>query len=153
MSQGGKLELSADIVEKVRRRLNGLEEDWGEQPTDVLNIARRLRALPVLLDMGGFYGLREDGTVIAVGWDSSAGEERTTSLRERDLALLAGSERYQFLRPLLPVRSTSDRKCLVCDGTGIEPNAAAAGLTNVRCWCGGLGWVPEYWQEPQPGED
>lgn len=146
MKQVTKQALSTETIAEIGLRLETLEDDWGRELEGAFATARRNRALPLMLDVGGFYALDVEGAVVSFEWDALGSDPQMASDRERDIALVAGALRYPFLRPLLPVRSSRDGECAACKGTGIEPISAAAGLENVRCYCGGLGWIPNYWR-------
>jgi hypothetical protein len=144
-----KVELSKHIGEAVEEHLAHVREEWSRDPSGVGEVAAEVGALPLILDFGGFCGLRRDGTFIEVPWDEPARATEVTSHRMRDTALKSGSERYPFLAALLPRRSSNARTCPQCGGTGVHPLAATSGA-NIVCWCGGLGWIPDYWEEDPP---
>lgn len=140
--------LPPGVAAELGRRIRTVAEDWANHAARVGELAARVGVLPLQLDMGGFFALAPDGTVIAVPWDRPD-QPRPSTPRERDIALLAGSKQYPELQALLPKRPPNARACSECGGTGIHP-AAAAGLANVLCWCGGYGWVPDSWGAPTP---
>jgi len=71
----------------------------------------------------------------------------------RFLALITGSERYPELASLCPQRTSNDRDCPSCGGTGrlLELEALTGVVTkHIRCYCGGIGWLPANVTDP-PG--
>jgi len=148
MEQIERLNLPPDIANEVRRGIDTVAIDWKDDPSRVGEIAHTVGALPLLLDMGGFFALKADGVLVAVPWDNPEKQRIVTSKREKDIALLAGSTRYPVLARFVPRRPPDARPCPTCRGTGVPAVAAQAGLTNVRCWCGGLGWIPSDWDRP-----
>ena len=139
-----------DIAERIRGYMNEIQQDWGNHPTEVARIAERAGAIPLVLDAGGFYALRPDGTVVEISWDTPESAVAIHSARLRDIALKGGSERYPALLKLLPQRPSDSMPCPQCGGSGTHPMAVAAGIENLVCWCGGFGWIPHDWEEASP---
>jgi len=131
--------ISSELGARINARLKELPEFSGH-PMGVADLATKLGALPLLLDMGGLYGLRPNGDVVSIAWDAEEDAKIETDPRIVDIALFAGSERYPELAPLLPVRTSTSPVCPHCGGTGV-PRAVAEypALRNIRCWFGGLG--------------
>jgi hypothetical protein len=96
-------------------------------------------------DMGGISGMRPDGTLVGLGWED---QEPTpiVSLRWRDLVVLSGARFYAELQPILPRRAPDDRGCPTCGGTG-KVELGGKAYADVVCECGGLGWIPSYWEK------
>ena len=101
--------------------------------------AARENVLP--LSLGGWFGfmaLTRDGQVVYVEDEGAVTlEEREW---ERNIALFEGSQRYPEIQALVVTRPPDAIDCPHCGGTGQLP--ALAPFKNVRCYCGGLGWVP-----------
>jgi len=146
-----RIELPKDVAETIKHHLANVRHDWADNAMRVGEIAASVRALPLTLDFGGFCGLQADGTFVEVLWDSPGEVRALGSARIRDIALKVGSERYPVLATLLPARPAEAHVCPHCGGSGIHPLAAAAKVDNLVCWCGGLGWIPEEWDEAPPG--
>ena len=60
------LQLSAEAAEQVSQYLLRVRDEWAGQPLGVGEVAGGLGVLPLLLDMGGFIGLRDDGRLVEV---------------------------------------------------------------------------------------
>ncbi len=110
--------------------------------TDTAAFAEAHDVLVFAADLGGLAGARADGELVELGWDDKH-PKPIVSRRWRDLVLLSGRRFYQELEPLLPKRRASDLECASCRGTG---KALGGELENVVCYCGGLGWIPSYWE-------
>jgi hypothetical protein len=145
-----KLDLPGGVAELLAQGIANVREEWAIDRAGVGDVASRVGVLPLMLDFGGFCGIKADGTFVEVAWDSPDEPREVTSPRIRDTALKIGSERYPFLAELLPVRPPNARRCPQCGGSGIHPLALAADGANIVCWCGGLGWIPDDWEEPPP---
>jgi hypothetical protein len=143
----GRVQLSAEVAGQVREQLSRVRDEWASHPLDVGAIAERVRLLPLLLDMGGFIGLDVDGRLSQVAWDEPEVVRPVRRLREQDLALASGSQKYAFLAALLPQRPLGTNNCSTCGGSGVHPIAANGGPA-VACACGGLGWIPPDWESP-----
>jgi hypothetical protein len=134
--------LPQDLVAALMKRRGTLSIDWARTP-GVIEAAEAHGILPLMADMGGIVGLRQDGALLELAWDSS--EPRpVTSRRWADLALLRAAQRYPELSSVLPRRTVGAAECTQCQGTG-TPAAIASSLAGATCVCGGLGWIPEEW--------
>lgn len=142
-----RVDLAPEWVAEVDRLIAEVAKYWPDDPMGVSAMAIRLGMLPLSLDAGGVVGLKRDGRVVSVGWEDASQERPITRTRDKDVALIDGARRYKFLKPLLPVRSPDARVCAECLGTGVHPLAAEANVDNVVCQCGGLGWIPDDWEE------
>lgn len=142
-----KLELPSDIAEVIRRHVASVREDWAQDPLRMGEIAARIGMLPLMSDFGGFCGISPEGNFVAVMWDSPEEPQEIKSARTRDIALHLGCARYPVLASLLPRRPEDARLCPECGGSGRHPLAVTANAANVLCWCGGLGWIPESWND------
>jgi hypothetical protein len=97
--------------------------------------------LPLYLDWVGFIGLADDGEVRFVNWDPP---HTSAPVREPYLvraALVAGAEQYAELAALRPVRPANAVDCVLCGGTGRPTIEGQPVPDNIRCFCGGLGWL------------
>jgi len=142
-----RVELSSEWVAEVDRLISEVPRYWPDDPLGVSAIAVRLGILPLSLDSGGVVGLKRDGSIVGVDWDDPSRERPIIRIRDRDVALILGSERYEFLKSVLPARSSDARVCPQCSGTGVDPLAADANVNNVVCQCAGLGWIPDDWEK------
>lgn len=72
---------------------------------------------------------------------------RITESNETDASEISlyfeGSKRYPELRELIQARTDEDQDCPHCNGTGVDPMSIELKLDNIRCYCGGLGWIPK----------
>lgn len=142
--------LPPELKASVEGYLQRVAQDWAGHPAEVGQIAAQVGAIPLLLDAGGFFALRPDGTVVEVGWERPEVAAPVSSARLRDVALRAAVKRYPELAQLLPSRESDSVPCPQCGGSGTHPMALAAGIDNLVCWCGGFGWIPGYWGETPP---
>jgi hypothetical protein len=131
---------TSELILQVLKRF--LAESLSD-PMKLREAAVQLQALPLLNDMGGCYLIRPDGEIVSFAWGSPSDWAIERDSRIRNIALFEGSKKYPELRTLAPVRPPSARDCPHCKGTGVDPIAAEHGLSNVKCYCGGLGWIPE----------
>jgi glycine/D-amino acid oxidase-like deaminating enzyme len=112
----------------------------------VFAIAQAQHALPIWRDFGGVIYLRPDGQLLGSGWDSPGVVEALTDNRpNRDMLHAArgyASKEFPSIEGLVPQRGRGAVPCHTCDGTGRIPGISDRN-DNVRCSCGGLGWLPE----------
>jgi hypothetical protein len=130
-----------DTKESVQRLLDLLVNSPDTTPHE-LDIARRHAAVPAVMDMGGALAITADGDVLEILWDHPGTATKVTDPRERSIAYYAVSQRYPELESISPKRPASARDCRACGGTG-RPDVPVHLQDSVRCWCGGLGWVPD----------
>lgn len=97
--------------------------------------------LPLYLDWVGFFGLAADGQVLFVAWDPPHDIDAVHEAHWIRIALVAGAEQYAELAPLVPARPGNAVTCSFCGGTGKPTLHGRAVPDNVRCFCGGLGWL------------
>jgi hypothetical protein len=113
-----------------------------EQPVfelDLRTVAAQLHVLPLMLDMGGCYALRQDGTVISFAWDATLDHRIETDARIIRIALFQGSLKHPEIVELVPKRPVGAENCRLCHGTGKVSEKPA--LDAFVCYCGGLGWL------------
>jgi hypothetical protein len=113
-----------------------------ESPLDMRALAARLKLLPVMLDMGGCYGLMPDGKVASFCWDDPQQVRIEHDERIRNMVLFQASIRYPLLVCLNPKRPASASTCTHCGGTGMVPGLPLHLGRRIVCYCGGLGWLP-----------
>jgi len=101
-------------------------------------------ALPLWCDWNGGVAIRPDGELIGFWWDEPHSAKVETDPHLRFLARVAGAEKYPELAALLPARTTNDRECPSCNGSGMPTGFQELGINpnNIRCYCGGAGWLP-----------
>ncbi len=128
------------VEEKIKERLQVYIDDIDE-PMDMRDLAAELNALPLLPDMGGCYFIRPSGEIISVAWDEPKSVQVETEPRICNIAMFQGSKRYPELEDLKPEKPVAAIDCPHCQGTGILRISQSQGITNVICYCGGLGWV------------
>jgi len=109
-----------------------------------------LDALPLYTDWGGGVAIRPDGELIGFLWDEPQSIKVETDPHLRFLALVTGSERYPELALLSPQRTSNNRDCPLCKGTGEVDGLKEHGIDTkvVRCYCGGVGWLPANVPDP-----
>jgi hypothetical protein len=123
-------ETAKAIAKRLAEYVSNPNDPWG-----LSQIAKRHRALPVYLDMGGALFLTLEGDVLRLNHDD--GDIPTPELETgwRIVAALAASEKYPELSSLVPPRPASATDCSVCGGTGRITRH------NLRCGaCFSLGW-------------
>jgi len=113
---------------------------------EVRLLGREHEALPIILDQGGWWAIRLDGTIVSWGWGILEDPEIETDLRWRNQALFDGTIKFPELWLFLPPRPASSRECHVCGGSGLDPQMGGSldlRMQASRCpYCGGLKWVP-----------
>ena len=111
---------------------------------EIADFVKKVDALPLYVDMGGGVAIRSDGELIGFIWDEPESIQIETDQGFRFLALVVGSQKYPELACLRPVRTADDRDCPLCEGTGRLRELEQAGMdtTQIRCYCGGAGWLP-----------
>jgi hypothetical protein len=111
---------------------------------EIAAFVETLAALPLYADWGGGVALRADGELIGFLWNEPQSIKVETDPHLRFLAVVSGAERYPELAPLLPMRTSTDRDCPSCGGTGrlLDLEAHGVDTTHIRCYCGGAGWLP-----------
>jgi hypothetical protein len=124
------------IPPATSRRIEDAIADLVPEPVGHINFEGLLhRALPLFGTIGEVWLLRADGSLWRA--DSDAGlalEPLPQSLRT--MALVAGAQRYTWLRDLLPSRPADAIDCTSCGGVGRLGSERA-----VFCdACGALGW-------------
>lgn len=102
-------------------------------------VAAEMQVLPLMLDMGGCYALRQDGTVISFSWDDSHDHRVERDARIIRIALFQGSLKYPEISELVPKRPANAENCRHCPGA--EKMSEIPTLAAFVCYCGGLGWL------------
>ncbi len=136
------------IIESTRRYI----AESSQLYPDTATFIERVNGLPLYVDIGGGVALSPDGELIVFIWDEPQSIQPVSDPHLRFVALVAGSERYPELASLSPQRTLNDRDCPVCNGKGRLLDLEAHGIDtkHVRCYCGGLGWLPADVPDP-PG--
>lgn len=108
---------------------------------EVRQYGRQHRALPIILEQGGWWAIRMDGEMLGWGWGVPEGPDNPHIEQEprvRNQLLFEGTDKFGELWLFLPPRPLSSRECPSCHGSGADPQFAES-----RClYCGGLKWVP-----------
>ena len=81
------------------------------------------------------------GEVVVFSWDDHEDYRIETDQRLINGILYQGIKKYPELSELMPVRTENDLECDFCHGKGTVP-FAATDVSNIVCFCGGLGWLP-----------
>jgi hypothetical protein len=120
---------------------------------DIAAFVETLDALPLYADWGGGVALRSDGELVGFLWDEPQSIKVEADPHLRFLAVVEGSKDYAELTCLAPIRTADDRDCPLCDGTGRVPGLEEVGIDvkNIRCYCGGAGWLPRNVPDPPQG--
>jgi hypothetical protein len=139
--------LAAGLTEQLLERLSPHFDELARKPPGsdpVLQMAQQHGFLPLVADMGGVAGLMPDGTVVEMVWDDER-PQPVGSLRWQDVVLLVGAKRYPELLVLIPARPRGAEACANCGGTGTFM-AGDKKIADIICSCGGLGWIPDWWE-------
>jgi hypothetical protein len=130
-------EISKIIEQRIREVISD-NSDNTPGMVDPRKYAKELNILPVILDMGGLFGLRPNGEVVSVVWDDLSSLKVERDERICNIVLFSASQKFVGLESLLPTRSDKAITCTHCNGTGqLQPP-----YDFVVCYCGGLGWFP-----------
>jgi hypothetical protein len=132
-------ELKQQIETRIKEFLNSTEPDQ----LDLRHIAAKLNVLPLLLDMGGCFAIRPEGEIISFAWEEEEDFRVEKDQRIQNTSLYQGSKKYPELTELIPLRSSEDKECPHCKGTGTLAINAELRVENILCYCGGLGWLPK----------
>ena len=134
------------IVNATRRYIAERAKTYPE----IAALVETLDALPLYADWGGGVALRSDGELIGFRWDEPQSIKVETDPHLRFLAVVEGSKAHAELAYLAPVRTVADRDCPLCDGSGRLRELEDAGIEtkNIRCYCGGTGWLPGNVPDP-----
>ena len=133
------MNISAKLTRKIEDELKDYITNSEPNLNDLRKIASDQGILPVLLDMGGCYAIRPNGEIVSFSWDKPFRLEVESKLRNVNAVLFAAVEKYPKLAELRPVRSSDSVQCSYCKGTGVVEGLTERG---IRCYCGGLGWLP-----------
>jgi hypothetical protein len=134
-------EMSCRILRALRAVQAGEERDDWLGHDGYRDLARRVGALPVWSDMGGYILLRPDGELLTM--DDGEAPRPLTHKGWRLLGLVSAAELFPELRPLLPPRPADAGSCPRCAGNCVERwrLEGKRGITPCgKCW--GLGWLP-----------
>jgi hypothetical protein len=130
------MQLPAEIAEQITTAIQALDPaaGWLDE------LGHRHSAIPLYADIGGAVLLRSDGVFLELEWDQETEHHpRECSDLTSTVPLVAGAERYPWLKGLLPVRPSDARPCTSCQGLGriVLTNGSGRILCGV---CGALGW-------------
>jgi hypothetical protein len=113
-----------------------------DPPLDLRVLAAQIRLLPVVLDMGGCFGLRPSGEVASFAWDEPRQARVENDERIRNMVYHRAALKYPALAPLVPRRPPDAMVCSHCGGSGRCSGLPDRLAESVTCYCGGLGWLP-----------
>jgi len=113
-----------------------------DPPLNMRELARDLNLLPIVLDMGGCYGLRSDGEIFSFTWDEPSQLDHESDIRLRNLVLFQAGKKFPQLGSLAPCRPIGAHDCEYCQGNGTLVDLPDELAKNILCFCGGLGWLP-----------
>lgn len=130
------------IVSAIRDYIAEAGDAQYEMAAEVVTAVGTMNALPLWFDWNGGVAIRPDGELIGFSWEEPQLAKVETDPHLRFLACIEGAEKYAELVSLLPHRKADDRDCPSCNGTGIIPGFEEHVLKNLRCYCGGAGWLP-----------
>jgi len=135
--------ISSEWIESaIRDYIAEAQDAHYEMAAEVATAVETMRALPLWCDWNGGVAIRPNGELIGFRWDEPQSAKIETDPHSRFLACVEGAEKYGELASLLPTRTVDDRDCAACNGTGIILGFEEHVLKNLRCYCGGAGWLP-----------
>jgi hypothetical protein len=131
--------LPRHIVERIHATILELKPS---SPFHVDGEAQRYGGIALMGTIGATWILRPDGTFLDV--DSDSGKPaQPLDAAFHTTALVAGTERYQWLAELLPQRPFGARDCSCCLGRGrlylTDQQASSEGVFCPEC--SALGWT------------
>jgi hypothetical protein len=85
-----------------------------DPPLDLQKLANDLNLLPMMIDMGGCYGIRPNGDIFSFAWDEPHNLQLENNSRIRNIVLFQGSKKYPELAGLVPVRPVGSVDCSHC---------------------------------------
>jgi hypothetical protein len=138
MSEQIPITISEIISEKIKQYIESTDN-----PEYLRVLVADLCTLPLLLDMGGCYGIRPNGDIICFSYDNEFESYIETDQRIHNIALYQGIIKYPELKELLPVRPPNAKQCEYCKGSGLSEPKNDPVYKSIICYCGGLGWIPE----------
>jgi hypothetical protein len=132
------MKLPAHIAAKIAETIANLPQQPRYHPDWE---AREYGAIALMGTIGSTWLLRPDGELFDVDSDF---EKPLTPLAEEFhvTAIVAGCERYPWLRELLPRRPANALDCPRCGGGGVIKAAEDLGSGVFCCVCDALGWLP-----------
>ena len=132
------MQLSKNIHAKVSKGIGELEYLLEEKPNDqIIKSGLKYGALPLLADLGGSILMNLEGDIFQLGWDDE-GPPKPIDPENEVTAIVAGTERYSWLREALPVRNETSQDCPICKGKGKLYSDEVRGA--ICGECKGLGW-------------
>jgi hypothetical protein len=134
-----RLPLPRELADTINQLISQFLTD--PKNANAAALVRDVHALPLVLDMGGFYGIKPSGELIEVAWDEAQSLKEITDHRVANMALHHGARAFPQLAALEPQKNESAVTCSSCNGTGLA-NVPEHLQEHVLCWCGGLGWLP-----------
>jgi hypothetical protein len=139
------IDLSSSQREQIERRIAEFIGDSTSVHAHAYAAIARVNALPLLFDWTGFMALRLDGQILWVPYDDDPGEiELVQEERLRNIGLFRGTQFHPKLSFLMPRKPSDAIDCPDCRGTGkiiLPPNLEHLS-DSLRCYCGGIGWLP-----------
>ena len=108
---------------------------------DAARLGAPFGLLPIYLDWMGFLGLKSDGAIGFVGWEPPHDPDFAVPAHMQRVGLVAAAEHYPELEYLVPTRAAEAVTCPTCRGSGRPVIEGVTIPENVRCFCGGLGWL------------
>jgi hypothetical protein len=130
-------EISILISKEIEKFIN--EKSPKYAPLWSRECSKKFNAVPVMMDIGGVFGIRPDGVVVSTLWDDPNQVQIETEARIINIIYFAASKKFPSLASLAPQRTEKSKTCPHCNGSGSHPGFGGA----VVCYCGGMGWLPE----------
>jgi hypothetical protein len=138
----------ASLAGQIQARIVAFLASDAPRLESLTQAVREHEFLPLYLGWIAALGIRPDGSFVYFEYEPVPKPVRPLeeSFWQR-MAILQGAKEYPELRALLPERPAIATTCSSCHGAG-----ELAGLPQLICGCGGLGWViPGEAREENPG--
>ena len=137
---GSRMTIPVGTRKQIEMLIRDFVSDTSADGRVLRSFVVRVRALPLFLDMGGFYAIRPNGEIVSQSWDDDDVRVEDDP-RIRNVVLFQGSKKYAELAPLIPERPPAALECHFCAGSGLALGIES-GIESLVCYCGGLGWLP-----------
>lgn len=136
------MSIPSQLETKISALIEDYERETTPKPAQLRQLVAQKKVLPLVWDMGGVLAINAGGDILSFPWDDTSHPTVERDPRVRNVALFQGGVKYPELKALLPTKPDDAHLCPHCGGTGIAPLAAEANVSNIVCYCGGLGWIP-----------
>lgn len=132
------------LLNAILEIVESLPNERVEFPDELVEVAKSQKFLPAALDSGGGFGIRPSGEIVSYTWDDLVNSITVEAdARIRNVVLFAAAKDFPRLRKYVPQRPKGAQTCPHCGGGGLVKSLPSDLRTEVVCYCGGVGWIPE----------